>query len=134
MSKPQITALAPTRVMLLAMLGELADTAFRLNGSEPARIMFTKMVGKIRQDIASWPMEEFTMADGIIWVLLAKRPIAAGMPLLASSFEVADSYVRGVINLENDRRLITTTCIQGVTIWYANGEEQFSVMEEAMVG
>lgn len=137
--KPNEKTLSPTRVQLLAMFGDLIETARRLTISgkaAPEQQEFLQGVGKLTADVASWPEENFTYEDGVIYVILDRIAVLdTGKPLLASSLDAAERYCRTRCDKEygEGKYMFTDKSLGGVTAFYANGTEVFNVMPETLV-
>lgn len=137
--KPNAKTLSPTRIQLLAILGDLIENARRLTISghaAPEQQQFLQGVGKLAADAAAWPEENFTFEDGVVYVLLDRmNEIDNVQPLLASSLEAAETYARSRCDKEygEGKYMFTDKSIGGVTAYYANGIEVFNVMTETMV-
>jgi hypothetical protein len=138
--KPNEKTLSPTRIQLLAMFGDLIDAARQLTMSgsaNPDQQRFVQGVGKLAKDVASWPEEDFTFEDGVIYVILDRMErVTSSKPLLASSLEAAEAYCRSRCDKEygEGKFLFTDKHIGGVTAYYASGKEVFNVMPETLVG
>ena len=132
--------LSPTRIQLIAMLGELVAAAAKLTATgtpSPEQRAFRKAVGKLNKDMQQWPDENFSFEDGIVYVILDRMErLESGRPLLASSMEAAEKYCRARIEQEygEGRALVSDRSLGGVTALYANGNECFNIMQETLVG
>ena len=138
--KPNEKTVSPTRVRLIAMVGDLVSTARQLTLSghaAPEQQQFLQGVGRLAADMDQWPEEDFTFEDGIVYVILDRMAVLdKGKPLLCSSMEAAETYCRARCDTEfgEGKVMFTDKSLGGVTAYYANGKEVFNVMPEAMVG
>lgn len=138
--KPNEKTLSPTRIQLLAMLGDLITTARNLTMSghaAPEQQQFLQGVGKLAADASAWPEENFTFEDGVVYVIIDRlTKVPTGMPLYASSLEAVEKYCRTRCDKEfgEGKYLFSDKSIGGVTAFYANGTEVFDTMPETLVG
>lgn len=136
MSRP----LSPTRVQLIAMFGDLLSAAqqLTLSGSAaPEQQAFLRSVGSLAADAALWPDENFSVEDGVVYIILDRLSrVHDGMPLIAGSPAAAEAYCRKRVedHYGAGKVLFTDREIGGVKAYYANGTEVFNVMPEYLVG